>query len=68
MRNRYKGICSECGKEVLPKEGRWRRFPKPSIINAQDFTGLRCLPCSETKLPPSKCARRNKRRRERALL
>lgn len=44
MRNRYKGICSLCGKEVLPKQGRWRIAPKKT----QDFLGLRCLSCSTT--------------------
>lgn len=44
MRNRYKGRCNVCQKEVLPKEGRWRETPKP----AQNFVGLRCLEHSTT--------------------
>lgn len=44
MRNRYKGKCLICGKEVLPKQGRWRLFEKQT----QNFKGLRCLPCSTT--------------------
>ena len=44
MRNRYKGICSNCGVDVPPKQGRWKLIPKTT----QNFTGLRCLPCSTT--------------------
>lgn len=44
MRNKYKGKCEKCGKEVLPKKGRWRLVPK----QVQDFTGLRCMKCSTT--------------------
>jgi len=44
MRNRFKGKCELCGKEVLPKQGRWRLVPK----QVQNFTGLRCMNCSTT--------------------
>jgi hypothetical protein len=44
MRNRYKGKCELCGIEVLPKQGRWRLTPK----QVQNYTGLRCRPCSTT--------------------
>lgn len=44
MRNRYKGKCGLCGKEVLPKEGRWREIP----TQTQNFEGLRCMECSTT--------------------
>jgi len=44
MRNRYKGKCERCGKEVPPKQGRWRLIPK----QVQNFQGLRCLPCGTT--------------------
>ncbi len=44
MRNRYKGNCNVCGKEVLPKAGRVRLIPKQT----QNFLGLRCLKCSTT--------------------
>lgn len=44
MRNRYKGKCEKCGKEIPPKQGRWRLIPKQT----QNFVGLRCLRCSTT--------------------
>lgn len=44
MRNRYKGKCELCHREVQPKQGRWRESPKQT----QNFTGLRCFPCSTT--------------------
>lgn len=44
MRNRYKGKCELCGKEVPPKAGRWHEVPS----RTQNFIGLRCLPCSTT--------------------
>lgn len=44
MRNRYKGKCGQCGKEVMPKKGRWRLIPKQT----QNFTGLRCMECGDT--------------------
>ncbi len=50
MRNRYKGICQVCKKEVPPKAGRWRMIPKMS----QNFEGLRCMTCSRTNKPNRK--------------
>lgn len=50
MRNRYKGTCEVCKKTVLPKQGRWRLEPKLT----QDFTGLRCLKCSNTTIKARK--------------
>lgn len=47
MRNKYKGNCNLCGKEVLPGKGRVRTIPY-FTTNAQDFTGLRCIPCGTT--------------------
>jgi len=44
MRNRFTGKCNLCGCDVTPKNGRWRLTPKP----AQNYTGLRCIPCSTT--------------------
>lgn len=44
MKNKYKGKCELCGKEVPPKMGRWRLIPK----QVQNFTGLRCMKCSTT--------------------
>lgn len=49
MRNRYKGICELCKKEVPPKQGRWHEKGYQDWgRNAQSFEGLRCLPCSTT--------------------
>lgn len=44
MRNKYPGVCKACGDYVGVKAGRWRLTPKQT----QDFTGLRCKPCSTT--------------------
>jgi DNA-directed RNA polymerase subunit RPC12/RpoP len=49
MRNRYKGVCGLCGKNVPPKQGRWHiegyeKFGK----STQKFSGLRCLRCGTT--------------------
>lgn len=44
MKNRYRGRCEVCGKDIPPKQGKWRLIPK----QAQDFTGLRCKTCSTT--------------------
>jgi hypothetical protein len=32
MRNKYKGICSGCGKEVLPKQGYFQRVKGTWIV------------------------------------
>lgn len=47
MRNKYKGRCENCGKEVLPKQGRWR-MGAPFIKLTQNFKALRCMSCSTT--------------------
>jgi len=47
MRNKYKGKCELCGKEVLPKQGRYR-MGVPFVKQTQNFTGLRCIPCGTT--------------------
>ena len=46
MRNKFKGKCNLCGKEVLPKQGRFR--DDTFYHKTQDFGGLRCLSCSTT--------------------
>lgn len=46
MRNRFAGKCQLCGKHLKPKEGRWRLMA--GLRNAQDFQGLRCIPCGTT--------------------
>lgn len=47
MRNRYKGICQICKKEVPPKQGRWREGGI-TAKSTQNFSGLRCADCSTT--------------------
>ena len=46
MRNRFAGKCQLCGKALKPKEGRWRLVA--GLTQAQNFQGLRCIPCSTT--------------------
>lgn len=49
MRNKFKGRCSKCGCEVLPKKGRWHTDGYEVFgRDAQKFSGLRCLKCSTT--------------------
>lgn len=51
MRNRFPGKCNLCGCEVAVKAGRWRATienGRGGISLTQNFTGLRCLPCSTT--------------------
>lgn len=44
MKNRFKGKCENCGKDVPPKEGYWRMYPKQTRL----FMGLRCKDCGIT--------------------
>jgi hypothetical protein len=46
MKNRYKGICNCCGKEVLPKQGYFRDGKQYRQL--QNFDGLRCHHCALT--------------------